>query len=121
MRLPSKSADMEQAKEKLHLRYADMEKRLLHEVDELANSGFAAKRWAERARTHFEEGVMALHRALRDFPADDPNQYGKVPEVSPYPTPPPTDTESNISAKRQIAARPERSVDWKDLPGFKID
>ena len=105
MQMPKGAADLDAAKDKLHARYVTIERRLTHEVDELANSGFASKHWCSIARQHFEEGVLALHRALRDFPGDDQNQYGKVPEVREYPTQPPvggdTDNAPNISDARR--------------------
>ena len=101
MQMPPKSPDLDHAKEQLHRRFVTYEHQLLKETDELANSGFADRRWCAIARTHFEEGVMALHRALRDFPGDDPNQYGKVPMASPTESGafqrPPVDDASNYS------------------------
>jgi hypothetical protein len=104
MKMPPGSPTLEDAKEKLHRHYNTIEKTLLREVDELANSGFADRRWSAIARTHFEEGVMALHRSLRDFPGDDPNQYGKVPMPSPGGFEPPlVDDHPNISeAQRSL-------------------
>jgi hypothetical protein len=103
MKMPPKSPDLDHAKEQLHKRFVTYERELLKITDELANSGFADRRWCAIARTHFEEGVMALHRALRDFPGDDPNQYGKVPSVtSPGFEPPPVDDAPNYSEAQRL-------------------
>ena len=91
MQAPPKSRDMAEMVENLHERYGVIEGWLKATVEDLANSGMADRRWAAIARTHFEEGCMALQRALRDHPADDPNNYGKAtpPAVRPLPPLPP--------------------------------
>jgi hypothetical protein len=113
MKMPPNSPTLEDAKEKLHRHYNAIEKTLLHEVDELANSGFAGRRWAAIARTHFEEGVMALHRSLRDFPGSDPNQYGKVPMPQPGGFAPP-----RVDDQTQVGPEPDISKAIRDMkPG----
>jgi hypothetical protein len=105
MKLPPKSPTLEAAKDKLHEHYVVVERQLTREADQLANSGFASKHWCSIARQHFEEGVMALHRALRDAPMDDPNEYGKTPGIRPYPVPPPVDTLPSFDEARRIMQR----------------
>ena len=110
MRMPPKSPDMESARENLHRDIVEIEKLSLGSVDVLAQSGIADKRWCAIARTHFEEGAMALHRALRDFPGDDPNQYGKTENVHQMPPTftPPVDPEG----KRVTGSVPK--VEWSN-------
>lgn len=62
-----------QSDEKVALvnRFKEMEERLLREIDALGSSGpgepFSVQhdpRWASIARTHFQEGFMALNRSV---------------------------------------------------------
>ena len=110
MQLPKNSPDLDVAKDKLHEDYAKLEKILLERVDILAQSGFADKRWCAIARTGFEQGFMALHRALRDYPTDDGRQYGKLATATPDPPEfqPPVDPDG----AKQIAER--RQIPWSD-------
>jgi hypothetical protein len=84
LRIPG-PGDVEAAKERLHIEISKHEELVLDLVKDLANSGIFDKRWCAIAKTHFDEGFMALHRSLRDYPGDDPNQYGKIPMTSPMP------------------------------------
>jgi hypothetical protein len=81
---PHKAPDVDALKRSMQERYAAIEKVILGEIDHLANTGFADKRWASIARTHFEQGIMAMDKALR-LDLADPNEYGKVPAVDPFP------------------------------------
>jgi hypothetical protein len=85
MDFPQNTPDLDAGREHLHEFYAKLESYILNQVDVLAKSGFSDKRWCSVARTHFEEGFMALHRGLRDFPGDDPQEYGKVATHQPMP------------------------------------
>jgi hypothetical protein len=109
MRLPEGSADLEGAVDRLHRIYAEAEQKLLADVDALATSGFSDKRWCAIARTRFEEGFMALHRALRDYP-DDAGKYAKLPVSQPMPREfdPPVDPEGH----RNVAG--QKHVEWQD-------
>ena len=42
----------------------DVEERLLRIIDDMYDKGDADLRWLSVARTHFEEGFMALNRAV---------------------------------------------------------
>jgi hypothetical protein len=110
MRMPPRSPDMETAKERLHNEIGITARVQLEMVDDIARSGFADKRWCAIARTHFEEGEMALHRAIRDFPGDDPNRYGKTPSANPLPKSfePPVEPQTNISEDST------KQVEWSD-------
>lgn len=44
--------------------HKDAEERLLRRLDALSSRGDIDKRWLSIARTHFEEGFMALNRAV---------------------------------------------------------
>lgn len=123
MKMPPKSADIEAAVNNLHRDIDQIEQLALHTADRLAQSGIADKRWCAIARTNIEQGVMALHRALRDYPGDDPNQYGKVPLDAPLPKEfqPPTDMPDQYGNDKNIAP-PHRQIDWKDYsPGETLD
>lgn len=85
MELPPRSATLDEGRDQLHQRYAQLEKLILDDIDMLAKAGFSDKRWCAIARTRIEEGFLALHRALRDYPGDDPNDYGKNPYHQPMP------------------------------------
>lgn len=118
MKLPQKSPDLASAIDNLHAHYGMLEETVLMEVDNLAKGGFSDKRWCAIARTKFEEAFMALHRALRDYPGADPQNYGKVPLDQPLPREfqPPVDPEP----RRNIA--PTHRIDWKDYsPGETLD
>ena len=108
MKYPPFTPDMEAGRDRLHEDIAKVEKLTLGTVDSLAKSGIANQRWCAIARTHIEEGIMALHRSLRDFPGDDPNNYGKIPFEKPEAFTPPVDPEGN----KQIAER--RQIPWSD-------
>jgi hypothetical protein len=110
MQLPKGSADLENAVDRLHRIYAANEQRILADVDSLATSGFSDKRWCAIARTKIEEGFMALHRALRDYPEDNPRQYGKTPTPEPLPKSfdPPVDPEGHRQAPEQ------KHIEWQD-------
>jgi len=116
MQMPPDSPDMTAAVDHLHARYATLEERVLFEVDGLAKAGFSDKRWCAIARTKFEEAFMALHRALRDYPQNDPNQYGKIPYDQPLPRefapPPDPEVRRQTAEKRQIPHNP--GVEWGD-------
>lgn len=113
MELPPNSPDMAAAIEQLHRRYGAMEADLLLIIDELAKAGFSDKRWASIARTHVEEAFMAMHRALRDYPGDDPNEYGKIATHQPMPQgfTPPVDPNPHASI---VGKQPLPKVEWKD-------
>ena len=118
MQLPPRSPDLETAIDNLHQRFSKLEQLTLSNVDELARSGFADMRWCSIARTHVEEAFMAMHRALRDYPGDDPNNYGKVPHPHPLPQAfaPPVDPEplKNVASQTHI--------EWRDYgPGETLD
>jgi hypothetical protein len=122
MKMPPKSASIEEARERLHQEIAKFEAMALGYTNDLATSGIADQRWCAIARTHLEEGAMALHRAIRDYPGNDPNQYGKVPLDKPLPrefTPPPAG-DFQETGNRKIGE--QRKVDWKDYSaGEKLD
>lgn len=105
---------MDTAKDNLHARYASVEVAVLADVDQLATSGFADKRWCAIARTHIEEGFLALHRAIRDYPGDDPNQYGKVPHTHPLPPSftPPVGGDRDMTTPGIGAPNPK--IEWSD-------
>ena len=118
MKMPPNSADLDTAKDHLHSRYGHLEANILGEINSLAKAGFSDKRWCAIARTHAEEAFMALHRAMRDYPGDDPNQYGKIPGAQPMPKDfnPPVDP----LGSRQTA--PTHKIEWKDAePGVPLD
>jgi hypothetical protein len=110
MRMPPKSASIDDAKDRIHQAIASQEKYTLDYLDSVATSGLADKRWCAIARTHLEEGFMALQRAIRDYPADDPNQYGKVP----LDTPLPKQFQPRLDANTNIAP-PHKQVEWGDF------
>jgi hypothetical protein len=118
MRLPPDAPTLEAAIDALHRNYDIHEVSLIAQIDDLQVSGIADKRWCAVARTAIEQGFMALHRSLRDYPGDDANQYGKVPSPVPLPdTAPPVDTQ----ARRNVAPTPEgqkklegQHVTWQD-------
>jgi hypothetical protein len=120
MKMPPKSASMEDAVDRIHAALAGQEKNTLDYIDQIATSGMADKRWCAVARTDLEKGFMAAHRALRDYPGNDPNQYGKIPLDAPLPKEfqPPTDMpdqygrDRNVAEKRQIPHNP--GVEWGD-------
>ena len=107
MEFPPHSHDMAEAIEQLHRRYGVMEADLLQIIDELAQAGFSDRRWAAIARTHVEEAFMAMHRALRDYPGSDPENYGKTPHAEPLP--------KQFTPRVGDAERP--SIEWKDASG----
>lgn len=96
MKMPAGSPDMEAAVNNLHQHLSEIEVNLMSYLDQIATSGFSDKRWCAVARTDLEKGFMAAHRALRDYPGSDPNEYGKVPLDTPLPRefqPPPDPAE----------------------------
>ena len=110
MQLPPNSPDMLAGINNLHQHYSKLEKHVLDAIDELAKSGLGDQRMCAIARTDFEKAFMVLHRALRDYPDDDPNQYGKRPHHEPLPKSftPPVDPEGS----KQIGE--QGKLDWKD-------
>ena len=118
MKMPPKSPDLEAGVDGLHQYYAALEKVILANIDELAGAGFSDRRMCAIARTDFEKAFMVLHRALRDYPGDDPNNYAKVPHTHPMPPQftPPVDPEGH----RQVAS--QRHIEWKDYgPDQRFD
>jgi hypothetical protein len=117
MEMPPKSPDIETARDNLHRQIAGSERATLDYLDKVAQSGLADKRWCAIARTQLEQGFMALQRSLRDYPGDNPNQYGKIPLDSPLPKEfqPPTDMPDQYGRDRNIAAT--KSIDHK--PGVE--
>jgi hypothetical protein len=113
MKFPQGSTDVEAAKERLHEEIGRHENMINDLVSDLATTGLFDKRWCAIAKTHFDEGFMALHRSIRDYPGDDPNQYGKVPMDKPMPESfnPPVDPtpEKNIGS-----AGPSGKIEWHD-------
>lgn len=117
MRMPPKSPDMEAGKDRVHNDIGLTCKAMLDMVDVIATSGFADRRWCAIARTHIEEGEMALHRALRDYPGDDPNQYGKQPHTHPLPksfTPPTGGDRDMTSPGIGSIESPRKTIEWSD-------
>lgn len=109
MKLPAGACDLAEAKDLLKLRYVAMERRLVEEVEDLANSGFSDQRWCAIARTHLQEGMAALRRALRDEPLER-DSYAKVamPEGRPdFRQPADPEPLSNVGAQQHI--------EWKDV------
>lgn len=117
MKMPPNSPDMEQARDNIHRQIANSEKVTLDYLEKIAQSGLADKRWCAIARTQLEQGFMALQRSLRDYPGDDPNNYGKVPLDTPLPKDfsPPSDMPDQFGRDRNIAP-PAREIPWRDLP-----
>jgi len=118
MKMPPNSASMAQAIERIHRTLSEQEANTLDYIDDIAKSGFSDKRWCAVARTDIEKGFMAAHRALRDYPGEDENNYGKIPLDQPLPRAfdPPPDPE----VRRQVA--PTHQIDWKDYgPGEVLD
>lgn len=111
MQLPPGSPDLETAKRTLHERYDAVEMWLLQVVDTLAKSGFADQRWCAIARTHFEEGAQALHRALRTG-AENAREYGKIDTHVPLP---PSFTPAPDPSPERNAGEQAKLVDWKDV------
>jgi hypothetical protein len=114
MKFPKGSTDVEAAKERLHDTIAKHETLVDELVKDLATAGLFDKRWCAIAKTHFDEGFMALHRSIRDYPGDDPNQYGKVATATPDPPSftPPVDPEGS----KQVAEG--KKLEWRDYrPG----
>lgn len=109
--MPPKSPDFDAAKDNLHNRYGHLEANLLGEIDSLAKAGFSDKRWCAIARTHVEEAFMAMHRALRDYPGNDQNEYGKLPPHS-HPVPSEFTPRVDPEGRRQIASQPK--IEWRD-------
>jgi hypothetical protein len=123
MKMPPNSASIEDAVNRLHETLTNQESNTLAYIDKIAQSGLADKRWCALARTDLEKGFMAAHRALRDYPGQDQNNYGKVPLDQPLPREfqPPTDMADQYGRDRNIASPPKQipprpGVDWKDLP-----
>jgi|GEM_PF-3371352 len=120
MEMPPKSASVDDAIERIHRAITGQEENTLSYLDSVATSGLADKRWCAIARTQLEQGFMALHRAFRDYPADDPNNYGKIPLDQPLPKSfqPRLDANTNIAPD---APRPKlinklegQHVEWGD-------
>jgi hypothetical protein len=118
MKAPPNSPDMEAVIDNLHSRYGSLEANLLQEIDSLAKAGVSDKRWCAIARTHVEEAFKAMHRAKRDYPGQNPNEYGKIQAPTPMPADfdPPVDPEG----RRQVAS--QGKIEWKDYgPGEALD
>jgi hypothetical protein len=110
MRLPTGSTDLQDAKRRLQQRFTHYERVLLDEIDELARSGFADKRWCAVARTHVEEGIMAFRRALRDNDAD-PDNYQKIASSEPMPD----GFRPRVDPAGDRLVGPHRHIEWHDI------
>ena len=120
MQLPPNSPDLQTGIDNLHQHYSKLERHVIDAVDELARSGFADMRWCSIARTHAEQAFMAMHRALRDYPEQDANNYGKTPEGHTHQMPPAFTPPVDPEGSKQIGE--QRKLDWKDYSaGQTID
>ena len=54
---------------------------------------------------------MALHRALRDYPGDDPNDYGKVATHQPMPAGFTPDVDTRTNTDQSIPGWPEPRIE----------
>lgn len=109
MKMPPNSPDIATAKQFLKLQYSKMEEYVLHEVDNLATSGVADKRWCAIARTDLEKGFLALTKALATGQSND---YAKLPVPNPFPQsfdPPPA---GDFDESGELTSRSH--IEWRD-------
>src|SRR4029077_12028860 len=109
MKMPPNAPDIATAKAFLKLQYGKMEEYILHEIDNLATSGVADKRWCAIARTHMEEGFAALLRALVTGQGND---YAKVTMPAPFPKsfdPPPA---GDFDERGELSS--QSHIEWQD-------
>jgi len=107
---------MDAARDQLHARYASLEDTVMREIDVLARAGFSDKRWCAIAKTQIEQGFMALQRAIRDYPGDNPNEYGK----SPFEQPMPEGFRPNVEP-HPFSHDQKREIEWQDARPPKTD
>ena len=112
------SPDMVDAVEKLKKRFRDVEHALLVYLDDATNSGLSDKRWMAIARTHFEQGFLAVQEKGLVVPSAARREYAKQPAGSEtYPVAPPAD----YAVDRTVAAPPTPAAAPPVIEDYRAD